>query len=150
MAKPTPGTWGCFSQRSRNNPATNVLGICYRVPVRPARQLLRSARHEKSSSPCNAAVARLLIVLSLLGAVIAPVVHAQVNFSTPPTFAGGGPVFVADFNGDRKPDIPTGDGTLNLGNGDGIFTPGTPVAGGALAVADFNGDGKPDVRRAPR
>jgi hypothetical protein len=103
----------------------------------------------KSSSLSNAPVARLLIVLSLLGAVIAPVVHAQVNFSTPLTFAAGGgvgvTVFVADFNGDGKPDILAADGTLNLGNGDGTFTAGTPVAGGALAVADFNGDGKLDV-----
>ena len=85
---------------------TLALVLHLRVRHRPLLvQLLRSARHEKSSSPCNAAVARLLIVLLLLGAVIAPVVHAQVNFSTPPTFAGRGPVFVADFNGDGKPDI---------------------------------------------
>src|SRR3984885_9847091 len=102
----------------------------------------------KSSSPCNAAVVRLLIVFSVLGDVIAPVVHAQVNFSTPPKFAGTGPMFVADFNGDGKPDILTSDGTLNLGNGDGTFTTGTPVSGTALAVADFSGDGKPDVLEA--
>jgi FG-GAP-like repeat/Abnormal spindle-like microcephaly-assoc'd, ASPM-SPD-2-Hydin len=102
-----------------------------------------------SSSLSNAAVVRLLIVLSLLGTVIAPVVHAQVNFSTPPTFAGvegvGVTIFVADFNGDGKPDILAADGTLNLGNGDGTFTAGPFEANGALAVADFNGDGKPDV-----
>ncbi len=74
--------------------------------------------------------------------------QAQVSFFQPPTYAGSGTVFVADFNGDGKPDILTSDGTMNLGNGDGTFTLGTPVSvssGQVLAVADFNGDGKPDV-----
>ena len=76
--------------------------------------------------------------------------QAQVSFFEPPTYAGSGNVFVADFNGDGKPDILTSDGTMNLGNGDGTFALGTPVAGASLsmpvcAVADFNGDGKPDV-----
>jgi hypothetical protein len=53
--------------------------------------------------------------------------------------------FVADFNGDGKPDLLSRDGTLQLGNGDGTFTMGTLVSGGALAIADFNGDGKMDV-----
>jgi FG-GAP-like repeat len=69
----------------------------------------------------------------------------QVSFFQPPTYAGSGNVFVADFNGDGKPDILTSDGTMNLGNGDGTFKTGTAVSGGVLAVADFNGDGKPDV-----
>jgi len=71
--------------------------------------------------------------------------QGQISFFQPPTYSGNGPLFVADFNGDGKPDILTGDGTMNLGNGDGTFTPGTTVSGGVLAVADFNGDGKPDV-----
>ena len=54
-------------------------------------------------------------------------------------------MFSADFNGDGKPDLLSGDGTLQLGNGNGIFTAGTQVPGTPLAVADFNGDGKPDV-----
>jgi hypothetical protein len=75
-------------------------------------------------------------------------VQAQVSFFQPPTYYGGGNVFVADFNGDGKPDILTSDGTMNLGNGDGTFKLGTPVSVSSsqvLAVADFNGDGKPDV-----
>jgi hypothetical protein len=79
--------------------------------------------------------------------------HAQVSFFQPPTYSDGGSglrqPFVADFNGDGKPDILVSDGTMNLGNGDGTFQLGTPVStsatGGILAVADFNGDGKPDV-----
>src|ERR1700747_3751116 len=72
-------------------------------------------------------------------------VRAQVSFFQPPTYTGGGNVFVGDFNGDGKPDILTSDGTLNLGNGDGTFTLGAAVSGAPLAVADFNGDGKPDI-----
>lgn len=63
----------------------------------------------------------------------------------PPTYAGSGTMFVADFNGDGKPDILSGDGTLQLGAGNGSFTTGTPVTGGALAVVDFTGNGKADV-----
>lgn len=75
-------------------------------------------------------------------------VQAQVSFFQPPTYSGSGSVFVADFNGDGKPDILTSDGTMNLGNGDGTFKTGTSVSTASsmvLAVADFNGDGKPDV-----
>ena len=71
--------------------------------------------------------------------------HAQTLFFQPPTYAGTGNVFVADFNQDGKPDLLIMDGTLNLGNGDGSFRLGTPVSGTVLAVADFNGDGIPDV-----
>ena len=74
--------------------------------------------------------------------------QAQVSFFEPPQYLGAGAVFVADFNGDGKPDLLTADGTTNLGRGDGTFTPGTSLAGSSvpvLAVADFNGDGKPDV-----
>src|SRR5580658_2946218 len=75
--------------------------------------------------------------------------RAQVSFLQPPTYSGSGVnQFVADFNGDGKPDILNSDGTMNLGNGDGTFTLGTSLSGTSvpvLAVADFNGDGKPDV-----
>lgn len=99
----------------------------------------------KSSSRSDYPVVRVLIIFSLLGAAVAPVAQAQVNFSAPPTYIGAGQLFVADFNGDGKPDILDSDGNLNLGNGDGTFTNGTPVPGKPLAVADFNGDGKPDI-----
>jgi hypothetical protein len=94
--------------------------------------------------------ARLLLSLALGVVLAAPLAVGQVSFFTPPGFDDGLPLFVADFNGDGKPDIlaSTGNsssGALNLGNGDGTFTLGTPVPGTALAVADFNGDGKPDV-----
>lgn len=88
----------------------------------------------------------LIAVLLLFG--FSSSVLAQVSFFQPPTYSGSGQVFVADFNGDGKPDILTSDGTLNLGNGDGTFTPGTKVSttsGTIVAVADFNGDGKADV-----
>ena len=74
----------------------------------------------------------------------------------------GGPVVVADVNGDGKPDIvvvnlwvgnPTNfDGSVGvlLGNGDGTFKPVvTYPSGGAyaesVAVTDLNGDGRPDL-----
>ncbi len=90
-------------------------------------------------------IVRVVAILFWLGAISAPLCQAQVSFFTPPTYAGVGTIFVADFNGDGKPDILASDGTLNLGNGDGTFTTGTPVTGTPLAVADFNGDGRPDV-----
>src|SRR5690242_8002964 len=72
--------------------------------------------------------------------------QSQVSFFQPPTYSASVTrQFVADFNEDGKPDILSGDGTMNLGKGDGTFTRGTAVTGGALAIADFNGDGKPDV-----
>jgi hypothetical protein len=74
--------------------------------------------------------------------------HAQVPSSVLLIFAGSGPVFVADFNGDGKPDLLAADGTMNLGNGDGTFSPATNVtlpSGSVLAVSDFNSDGKPDI-----
>jgi FG-GAP-like repeat len=98
----------------------------------------------KTSSLVVAPVVCFLTILSFFGAVAVPPAQAQVSFFTPPTDAAG-PIFVADFNGDGKPDILASDGTLNLGNGDGTFTTGTAVTGTPLAVADFNGDGKPDV-----
>ena len=89
-----------------------------------------------------------LAVICLMFGFVSLSAQAQVSFFQPPTYAGSGNVFVADFNGDGKTDILTSDGTMNLGNGDGTFKLGTPVSvssGQVLAVADFNGDGKPDV-----
>jgi hypothetical protein len=89
-----------------------------------------------------------LAVICLMFGFFSLSTQAQVSFFQPPTYAGSGTVFVADFNGDGKPDILTSDGTMNLGNGDGTFRPGTSVSvssGQVLAVADFNGDGKADV-----
>lgn len=65
----------------------------------------------------------------------------------PPTYTvAGPPLFVADFNGDGKPDLLGGSSSsLQLGNGDGTFAKALPVQGAVLAVADFNGDGKPDL-----
>lgn len=102
---------------------------------------------------------RKVFVLSALFCIVSALSspsHAQVSFFEPPTYAGtgilspgDGYVFVADFNGDGKPDLLTTDGTLNLGKGDGTFTLDTNVCGASglqvVAVADFNGDGKPDV-----
>jgi hypothetical protein len=99
----------------------------------------------KTSLGCNAPVVRLLIILSLLSAILAPVALAQFTFAMPPTFAGSPPGFVADFNGDGKPDILSSDGSLNLGNGDDTFHTAVQLNTAVLAVADFNGDGKPDV-----
>jgi hypothetical protein len=87
----------------------------------------------------------LLFALSVISCGLVPYGQSQVTFFTPPSYAGGGNTFVADFNGDGKPDTLASDGTLNLGNGNGTFTTGTPVTGTPLAVADFNGDGIPDV-----
>lgn len=98
----------------------------------------------KSSLLLIAFVLRLLVMLSLFCA-ISPSAQGQVSFFTPPTYAGSGNLFVADFNGDGKPDLLSVDGTLQLGKGDGTFTSGTAVTGTPLAVADFNGDGKPDI-----
>jgi len=72
--------------------------------------------------------------------------HAQVSFFQPPTFPdGNGPLFVADFNGDGKPDLLCSYGCLDLGNGDGTFKAIRSPTGTVLAVADFNGDNKPDL-----
>ena len=88
----------------------------------------------------------LAFVLPCILAILSVSAQTQISFFQPPTFAGGGSVFVADFNGDGKPDLLTSDGTMNLGNGDGTFKVGTPVGLVAVdAVADFNGDGKPDL-----
>src|SRR5208282_1657822 len=88
---------------------------------------------------------KLLGTAPLALLLFANTANGQVSFLQPPTFAGSGQLFEADFNGDGKPDLLSSDGTLQLGKGDGTFTTGTPVTGTPLAVADFNGDGKPDI-----
>jgi hypothetical protein len=96
------------------------------------------------------ALAALCTVFILLSGSV----QGQVSFFQPPTFtncspAGFANLFVADVNGDGKPDLLCSDGALSLGNGDGTFKLGTPVPmdgfQGIAAVADFNGDGRPDV-----
>jgi hypothetical protein len=77
--------------------------------------------------------------------LIASSLYSQVSFFQPPSFAGSGNLFTADFNGDGKLDLLSADGTLQLGNGDGTFTASARVSGTPVAVADFNGDGRPDV-----
>lgn len=79
----------------------------------------------KSSSLCNPPLVRLLIILSLLGAIALPVSRAQVSFAIPSTYAGFGPLFEAGFNGDGKPDLMGSNGALQLGNRDGGFASGT-------------------------
>ena len=88
-------------------------------------------------------VLRLALLITLLPSLA--VAQGQYNFIVPPAYSGTGNQFVADFNGDGKPDLLDSYGNLQLGNGDGTFTVGIPVPGTPLAVADFNGDGKPDV-----
>jgi hypothetical protein len=77
--------------------------------------------------------------------LVASSLYGQVSFFQPPSYAGSSGLFSADFNEDGKPDLLSGDGTLQLGTGNGTFTAGPQVPGSPLAVADFNGDGKPDV-----
>ena len=60
--------------------------------------------------------------------------------------AGHGPVFTADFNGDRHADLVFGDGWLLLGNGNGTFI-SRHLEMVVEAVGDFDGDGTPDLFR---
>ena len=75
--------------------------------------------------------------------------------ATTPVPVGNAPraVVVADFNGDKKPDLFSVDEgstfSCELGSGDGHFTHSQSAGIGgphiALAVLDYNGDGKKDV-----
>jgi hypothetical protein len=79
------------------------------------------------------------------------------TFKAGPTLQSGSipyTVAVADFNGDGKADLVTGnagnnDASIFLGNGDGTFTaPLSPPIGNnpiGAGVGDFNGDGLPDL-----
>lgn len=87
----------------------------------------------------------LVLVYALLLFLVSYTLVGQVSFFQPlanPCWPQS--PFVADFNGDGKPDLLCS-GTVYLGKGDGTFSPGMAITGTALAVADFNGDGKPDV-----
>jgi len=73
------------------------------------------------------------------------------------TGAAPGPVVIADFNGDGKPDLAVGnfnDNTVSvlLGKGDGTFQTHVDYPTGAkpssVTVGDFNGDGKLDLATA--
>lgn len=55
-----------------------------------------------------ASAGRLPALLPVFGVIFISLAHAQVTFFTPPTYSGGGPDFVADYNGDGKPDILSG------------------------------------------
>ena len=80
--------------------------------------------------------------------------NGQGDFQIVSNFDAIGPVAVADFNGDGKPDlaatyyIGNRDLLVALGTGDGSFSNLGAYAAQipiATATGDFNGDGKPDV-----
>ena len=58
--------------------------------------------------------------------------------------APGGPIAIADFNGDGIPDIIV-PGMLFIGARDGTLPSAIPYSGGFSIVADLNGDGLPDL-----
>jgi hypothetical protein len=114
---------------------------------------MRQSSLRQSSFRVSAYFAPLFLLIACGWAFPA---SGQVSFFQPLTFpdcnADPSRLFVADFNGDGKPDLLCADGVLDLGNGDGTFKASTPVPASppvgvseVLAVADFNGDGKPDL-----
>jgi hypothetical protein len=82
--------------------------------------------------------------------------RATLSFSTAELTVGTNPAatYVADVNGDGKPDIIAANNQTStvgvlLGNGDGTFRPEVDYATGlnpeGVTVADFNGDGRLDL-----
>ena len=116
-----------------------------------------SSRHAFISLPGCCAV----LVLSLAVLVFAPPGFAQVSFQRSNISSPNLPndVFVADLNGDGKPDVVATQGgsnmvTVFLNNGSGLpaapsgtFLTGS-VASNSVSVADFNEDGIPDIASA--
>jgi uncharacterized repeat protein (TIGR01451 family) len=98
----------------------------------------------------TALLAGLLLGYSLSG--------FAVEFARPVSYPVGtspAAVFVADLNGDGKPDLAvansgSGDVSVLLNNGDGTYKPAVNFDAGmasptSIEVADFNNDGSPDV-----
>src|SRR5271156_5095494 len=98
----------------------------------------------KLSSSMVPALLLVAAILTLLGAVAAPLAEGQISFFQTPTYTGTAAV-IGDFNQDGKLDIINSSGTVLLGKGDGTFTTGQTLSNAPSFVADFNGDGKPDV-----
>jgi FG-GAP-like repeat/Abnormal spindle-like microcephaly-assoc'd, ASPM-SPD-2-Hydin len=94
-------------------------------------------------------LARVLALVCLL--IACTRAHAQVPNPFVFPHASSALPLTADFNGDGKPDLARGDGSIFLSNGDGTFSQGTTINLGKnvsfniIATADFNGDGKPDL-----
>jgi hypothetical protein len=147
-------------------PISALLAGLVVLAVGRAQATLGNRRLEHRSGAFGAgACAVLLVFLStaLTGAVAAPLAA-----STPPTFAGPKayatgriPValVVADVNGDRKPDLATGNYGENensvsvlINTGRGSFRTARDYivgeAPGALAIGDLDGDRRPDLAAA--
>ncbi len=98
----------------------------------------------RSADKCvGLAISLFLPLILLLPAAL--LAQSRVDFFPATSYAGQGNIYFADFNGDGKLDILTGDGTTQLGNGNGTFTTGVKLTDSTIAVGDFNGDGKSDV-----
>ena len=65
----------------------------------------------------------LVLIHVFVPIVLAYPLFPQASFFQPPIFQGTGNLFVADFNGDGKPDVLTSDGTLELGTAAGDSIP---------------------------
>jgi len=114
-------------------------------------------RGEASARTERTMCVQRLKMLAAMWLIAAPGLAQTVSFNSPQTFLlnGAGPVFVADFNGDGKPDLLTQgyyQVAILFGNGAGTFQPAsyiTPNEGPGylrgVVVGDFNGDGKLDV-----